>query len=79
MDPWPCLEIVAEKTGRHVDERMRYCPVSPELKAWLDWWLEHEFEVLIGHKPRPTDPLFPNISNRRKGELFMSHNQIYKQ
>jgi integrase len=78
MDPWPCLAVVAEKTGRHVDERMRYAPVPPELKTWLDWWLEHEYEVLVGHRPRPSDPLFPNISRRRKGELFMSHNQLYK-
>lgn len=79
MEPWPCLAVVAEKSGRHVDEQMRYVPVSPELKAWLDWWLKHEFEVLVGHKPRASDPLFPNLSNRRRDELFMSHNQLYKQ
>jgi integrase len=79
MDPWPCLAVLAEKGGRHAGEQTRYVPVHPELAAWLDWWLEHEYAVLAGHLPRPTDPLFPNISTRRTGEQFMSHSQLYKQ
>lgn len=81
MDPWPALAVRALKLGRHSEERTRFVPVFPELAAWLDWWLQHEYEVLAGHKPRPSDPLFPTLSVRRKkrGEVFCSHNEVYKQ
>jgi integrase len=81
MEPWPALAVRALKLGRHSEERTRYVPVFPELAAWIDWWLAHEYEVLAGHKPRPSDPLFPTVSVRRRnrGEQFCSHNEIYKQ
>lgn len=81
MEPWPALAVRALKMGRHSAPQVRYAPVPPELAAWLDWWLGHEYEVLAGHKPRPSDPLFPTVSKRRRnrGETFCSRNEVYKQ
>lgn len=81
MEPWPALAVRALKIGRHASPRTRYVPVPPELRLWLDWWLEHEYEVLAGHRPRPDEPLFPTLSKRRlnRGERFCSRDEVYKQ
>lgn len=81
MDPWPALAVRAAKRGRHASPQVRYAPVPPELRAWLDWWLTHEYEVLAGRKPRPDAPLFPTVSKRRRnrGEAHCSRDEIYKQ
>lgn len=81
MLPWPALAVHALKVGRHASPRTRFVPVPPELQAWLDWWLANEYEVLVGHAPRPEEPLFPTISKRRRnrGETFCSRDEVYKQ
>lgn len=81
LQPWACLTLPASKVGRGKGRRRRHAPVFPELRAWLDWWLTEEYEVLYGRKPQPADLLFPTISVRRarRGEIASSHNEVYKQ
>jgi len=81
--PMPSLSVHAAKVGRHrgLGRKRREVPVHPELQAWLDWWLDHEYEVLHGRQPGPDDLLFPTVSVRRRnrGLLTCSHNEIFKQ
>lgn len=42
-------------------ERPRVIPMHPELDAALDWWQGEGWEAFVGRKPRPADPIFPNV------------------
>jgi integrase len=81
--PLHCLVVrsAKHKRQRGADRRRREVPVHPDLKAWLDWWLAEEYEVLFGRKPQSDDLLFPTVSVRRrnKGLETVSHNELYKQ
>lgn len=81
--PLHSLSVHAAKVGRHrgLGRRRREVPVHPELAAWLDWWLDREYEVMHGRRPGPDDLLFPTLSARRRGRglLTCSHGEIFKQ
>lgn len=81
--PLACLLVRAAKHKRQkgAERRRREVPIHPDLKAWLDWWLDSEYEVMHGHKPEPSDLLFPTISIRRRTleGAMVSHNELFKQ
>jgi integrase len=78
MMPLHSLTVHAAKVSRHkAVGQVRHVPVVPELQAWLDWWLDEEYEVLFGNAPRPDDVLFPTVSPRRnRGLATCSHGEI---
>lgn len=84
FEPWrdnlPGLVLPAEKTGRFGGDGWRLVPVHPTLQAWLEWWLDGEYQAVHGRKPTDGSLLFPTASNRRKGagETLISANEIYK-
>lgn len=74
--PLKCLLINAFKAAHGA---RRQVPVHPDLAAWLDWWLEHEWPRLYGRKPEADDLLFPSpCTNRSPGGRQLSGNQVYK-
>lgn len=80
--PLNMLTVSAAKLGRHAQEgQVRHVPVLPELQLWLDWYLDEEYEILFGHRPRPTDYLFPPYTAHGKssGVGFITHNAHHKQ
>jgi integrase len=77
LSPWPALTLRAAKVGRHRGERLRHVPVCPELRAWLDHWLAHEWPFLYGAAPVAGAHLFPSTSSRRKG-LPVSQAELFK-
>jgi integrase len=74
------VRAAKHKRQRGAERRRREVPVHPDLKAWLDWWLDSEYEVLFGNKPGPDDLLFPTVSVRRRnrGLQTVSHNELFK-
>lgn len=79
--PLGCLTFPAKKVRRTKQRGrpQRQVPVHPLLKAWLDWWLREEYEVVHGRAPRPDDLLFPTLSplRRKRNQLEASHSEVY--
>jgi hypothetical protein len=80
--PLNMLTVRAAKLGRHAAEgQVRHVPVLPELQLWLDWYLDEEYEILFGHRPRPDDYLFPPYTAHGKssGVGYITHSAHHKQ
>lgn len=82
-EPLATLTVVALKTGRHRGHGRlrRHIPVHPDLAAWLDWWLAHEYEIQHCRRPTPDSLLFPTLSERRRraGLETISQQEVHGQ
>jgi len=65
--PLGALVVRRQYEGRKLKtKRPRVVPLHPELRALLDAWLSHGFELYTGRKPTPEDFIVPNVSKRAK-------------
>lgn len=79
--PLPAITVLAKKGGRARGKVYRVVPVHPDLKLWLDWWIDEGYEITHGERLKPSDALFPTMSarRRRQGLEAMSYSELYTQ
>ncbi len=79
--PLHSLTHIAGKLGRQKGQEVRIVPVHPDLRRWLDWWLDVGWAIHHGRAPNPGDLLFPTLSPTRLGlgKIDISHGELYKQ
>lgn len=65
--PLHCLHIRRQYEGRPLKTKLpRRVPVHPDLAAILNGWATLGFELHVGRKPQPEDPIVPCV---HRGEL----------
>jgi integrase len=81
VKPLARLVMPAAKTKREQGQQYRVVPVHPDLKLWLDWWIDEGFSATHGREIGANDLMFPTIGPLRRaaGLELTSYNEFAAQ